>query len=64
MSSRLAIKVIENELAFLNRLIEDKDRKIKELEQQLEQEKLKNAFNIGSIKAEPIERKFVSYNTL
>lgn len=46
MSSGLALKVIENELAFLNKLIEDKDKKIKDLEHQLMQERAKNTFRL------------------
>ncbi|HBF7594834.1 TPA: hypothetical protein KOX39_003449 [Clostridioides difficile] len=44
-SSALALKVIENEINFLNKLIENKDVKIKELEHQLEVERNKNKTN-------------------
>lgn len=61
-SSGLALKVIENEINFLNRLLEEKDKKIKELEHQLELEKSKNKTKITV--HDMIYRPYVGYNTL
>ncbi|WP_304427697.1 hypothetical protein [Romboutsia ilealis] len=40
-TNNLALKVIENEINFLYKLIEDKDERIKELEKQLQKEREK-----------------------
>lgn len=56
MACKLALKSIENEIKILNLIIDDKNDRIKELEQQLEQEKAKNIVTT--------ERKYVGYNTL
>lgn len=48
-SSNLALKVIENEIKFLYKLLEDKDARIKELEKQIQKEKT---------------TEYVGYNTL
>ena len=39
MACKLALKSIENEIKILNLIIDDKNDRIKELEQQLEQER-------------------------
>ena len=56
MACKLALKSIENEIKILNLIIDDKNDRIKELEQQLEQEKAKNTVTT--------EKKYVGYNIL
>ena len=48
-SSNLALKVIENEIKFLYRLLEDKDARIKELEKQIQKEREKNTIRFTGL---------------
>lgn len=48
-TNNLALKVIENEINFLYKLIEDKDERIKELEKQLQKEREKNTFKFTGL---------------
>lgn len=48
-TNNLALKVIENEINFLYKLIEDKDERIKELEKQLQKEREKNTFKFPGL---------------
>lgn len=57
-SSSLALKVIENEINFLNRLIEEKDKKIKELETTLAVEKSKNSIVVHDTGRIPLTIKY------
>lgn len=72
-SSNLALKVIENEIKFLYRLLEDKDARIKELEKQIQKEREKNTFRFTGLQDDVMllkcnneekTTKYVGYNTL